>query len=374
MPYNPGVVDRSGEIYANGLLSAANNLSGAFTNAASRYQNEVDENKALTAQSKAIETIFKTDPNMFGLTAQDLDAALSPSPDETPRARNARLNQLLAGAVTKSELASRALNNQQLATVIAGEKQRQGIVGRQQTDALAQSGALRSIFGGTPTVDELNAMLHGGANFTDLTDGGAPPSSAADAVRKSLAAGVEDPRLLAALSKYSESEPFTPAMVDLGNGTVAMMTSPKSAVPIIKPPKTSAATPITVGNRQFTVGPGNRYFDERGAPVQFATDRAPKAPDIMLKHDDPELYDAMRADYLDWTTQQKFKRGGQAPAPIAGKPSTVKATTPVAPSFFKTVAEVTAAYKAGKIDYPTAAQILKEQFNIGNPAADSADE
>lgn len=103
---------------------------------------------------------------------------------------------------------------------------------------------------------------------------------------------------------------FRPSRINLGDGVEAMTTSPSSAVPLAR--GESATRQISVGGgRSLTVGPGNRYFDESGRPVEFASAAAPRPPEWTLKGSDPELYDAMRRDYLEYIRSRR----GQADAP-----------------------------------------------------------
>lgn len=66
---------------------------------------------------------------------------------------------------------------------------------------------------------------------------------------------------------------FKPELSTLPDGTTAMTTSRKSAVPVSRPKDSEPEKPVTqtlkIGGKTYTVGPGNRYFDEQGNPVQF---------------------------------------------------------------------------------------------------------
>ena len=94
-----------------------------------------------------------------------------------------------------------------------------------------------------------------------------------------------------------------------------------------KPVKPTSQT-VEVGGRKLTVGPGNKYFDESGKPVDFPTARPPSPPDILIKKEDPELYNAQRTEYLDWI---KSKQGAAKPADAA-KPDGA-AQAPALPKF-----------------------------------------
>jgi hypothetical protein len=75
---------------------------------------------------------------------------------------------------------------------------------------------------------------------------------------------------------------------------------------------------IDVGGKKMFVGPGNQYFDESGAPVQTGRPSAPRPPDPLLKSQDPQLYDAMRQEYLDHLGKSGAPSG--APAAAAEQP------------------------------------------------------
>ena len=63
---------------------------------------------------------------------------------------------------------------------------------------------------------------------------------------------------------------FSPKVVDAGGGVQALMTSPRSAIPVPRP-KDAAPNTFTAGGKSYIVGPGNRYFDAQGNPVVFPT-------------------------------------------------------------------------------------------------------
>lgn len=315
MPYAPGVVDRSGEIYAQGIMGAANSLSGAITS----YAKNADENKTISAQNKALETLIKTGGPALGIQQSDIDALTTPTADESPRAINAKLTTVLQGAFTQRELKSRAIQDQLAQTQAAGEQQAQQQRLQQALDALAQGGRMRALFGGMPSRDQTGAMMQTGSDFSDLLPAASPPATPGDALQGSLAAGITDPRLLDAIGKYADATPWQPTLQDLGENVLSMTTSPRSAVPVQKPARTMATQPLEVAGKKFTVGPGDRYFDANGVPVQFGPVTPPKAPDIMLKDEDPELYQAQRDQYLEYVNNRKAQgaTGAQTKTPAA---------------------------------------------------------
>lgn len=347
MPYNPGVVDQSGALFSAGISQAAN----AFAGAISGWQQRQDEDKLLTSQAKALETLLPQYAKSAGVADDQIQQFLTPSPDETPRARVARLQAAVEGIIGTQALKTKALQDEQTQTVIAGEKQRQGDLTRQVQDELAQRGRMRTMFGGAPSTQEIGAILQQGGKFQDLA-AQTPPADAAGAVRGALANGIEDPRLLAAIGRFADNAPFNPRLVDLGDGVTAMMTSSKSAIPVLKPPSKPVTQSVQVGSKTLTVGPGNRYFDETGAPVTFPLDHVPKAPDIALQATDPELYKALRDDYLNY--QQR--RSGTSAGP--------KSTAASATKQFASPEAVRTAVANGTLTREEALQILRTQFKF----------
>jgi hypothetical protein len=198
---------------------------------AEQHQKQQEENKALASQAKALETLLPSYARKAGVTDEEIQRFLAPNADETPRGRVARLQASIEGIVGQAALQSRQLNDELVRTNTAGAQQTQRIAADDRRDQVAQRGRVRSIYGGQPSPQEIEAMLQTGSRFQDLGPGAPPPDAAAGAQRM-LAAGVDDPRLLAAVDRILQNEQFNPRVVDLGNGVTAMMTSPRSAVPI----------------------------------------------------------------------------------------------------------------------------------------------
>lgn len=217
----------SGQILAQGISQFAQGVGGGIAAAGKRY----DENKVLSGQVKALETLLPLYAQHTGATPEEIEKFLAPSPDESPRQRAARLSQAVEGIIGVSALKSRGLNDELVRTNTAGAQQAQQIAAANRRDQVAQRGRVRAIYGGQPAREEIEAMLQTGSRFEDLGAGTPPPNGAAG-VQQMLAAGVDDPRLLAAVDRVLANEEFTPRMVDLGGGVTAMMTSRNSAVPV----------------------------------------------------------------------------------------------------------------------------------------------
>lgn len=352
MPYNPGVTDRSGEIYAQGLMSAAQSLAGGISSAANIYTKDQEETKTLTAQNKALETLLKTGGPSLGIQQSDIDALTTPSADESPRAINAKLTTVLQGAFTQRELKSRAIQDQLAQTQAAGEQQSQKLQLQQALDALAQRGRSRTLFGGTPSSDETGAMLQTGSNFSDLLPG-QPPASPADAIKGSLAAGITDPRLLDAIGKYADAQPWTPTLKDLGSGVLMAMTSPKSAQSMTKPaPAARDSEPeYSADGKMFRSGPGDKW-----QPVPNDPSVRPLTLNEWMVSGGMDPSGALGKSYAEYRTkyqQEKANFDAQNKTPPAAGGTS-----------FSSADDVRAAFKAGTIDKATALKILQTQFGL----------
>lgn len=264
--------------------------------------------KEKEAEAAAVEWLAKNGQGM-GLNTQDegeLKAAVKAF-GGGPQAV-----QMISGL--EQQKSQRAMQAQQMQLTQA---QLKGYEAGQQA-ALRSSGAVQLAAGGNANRDQAAAILQGGGNFQSLTPsapGGNSSTVTLDALRRGAAVGdaTDLGKTLGTLeSLHRKEQPFTPAVVDLGNGRQAMTTSASSAVPLT-PPKTAKddLTPIEIGGKKYFVGPGNHYFDDNGKPVQLGADRPPVPPSFETKAIDPDLYNAQREVYLDWAAQ---RGAGSSPA------------------------------------------------------------
>jgi hypothetical protein len=262
MPYNPGVQDMSGQILAQGISQFAQGVGGGIAAAGKRY----DENKVLSGQVKALETLLPLYAQHTGATPEEIEKFLAPSPDESARQRAARLSQTVEGIIGAAAMKSRGLNDELVRTNTAGAQQAQQIAAANRRDQVAQRGRVRGIYGGQPSREEIEAMIQTGSQFEDL-GAGTPPANGAAGVQQMLAAGVDDPRLLAAVDRILANEEFKPRMVDMGGGVTAMMTSRNSAVPLNR--GASKAVPGAGGVRTIELpGVGSMVVDaQTGEPI-----------------------------------------------------------------------------------------------------------
>lgn len=116
-----------------------------------------------------------------------------------------------------------------------------------------------------------------------------------------------------------------------------------------------ATREVNVGGKKLTVGPGDKYFDEQGNPVKFTPDRPPAAPPFELKATDPELYEAMRQEYLGYVQSRGAAGGESKPGAGEGQPK-------VKDDQFASAEDVRAAMRGGQITRARAEQILKSRF------------
>ena len=252
----------SGQILAQGISQFAQGVGGGIAAAGKRY----DENKVLSGQVKALETLLPLYAQHTGATPEEIEKFLAPSPDESARQRAARLSQTVEGIIGAAAMKSRGLNDELVRTNTAGAQQAQQIAAANRRDQVAQRGRVRGIYGGQPSREEIEAMIQTGSQFEDL-GAGTPPANGAAGVQQMLAAGVDDPRLLAAVDRILANEEFKPRMVDMGGGVTAMMTSRNSAVPLNR--GASKAVPGAGGVRTIELpGVGSMVVDaQTGEPI-----------------------------------------------------------------------------------------------------------
>lgn len=109
-------------------------------------------------------------------------------------------------------------------------------------------------------------QIQGGAKFGQL-DPNMQPDRAGIYMRE----GGRNPAMMQAMMK---ERPFVPSAVELPGGGRMLMTSRSSAVPdpaMRNQPKNEGLKSYNIGGREIYVGPGNKYFDKKGAPISFKT-------------------------------------------------------------------------------------------------------
>lgn len=220
--------------------------------------------------------------------------------------------QLISGL--EAQKRQREMQQQQMQVTAA---QLQDLQSR-RSDRLRSAGAARLAAGGPATGEQLGALVQGGARFEDLAPaeaGGSPDALVADYLRRSGDIGGAGD-LATAYSRLGVlgAKERGPYAVDFGNGMRGVVANGNFILDprLRQDPEKPVTREIDVGGQKMTVGPGDKYFDKDGKPVNFGTERAPSPPPFELKTTDPELYEAMKAEYLDYRA-----RRGSAPAPAA---------------------------------------------------------
>ncbi len=186
--------------------------------------------------------------------------------------------------------------------------------------------------------------------------------SIAEAMRSYMGAGgVMNPTTEGVLKAMEAGRPFHPTEEVLGNGTKMILNTPRSAIPDpmqARPARLpGAAKPAgvvdkVIGGKTYHYDTDTkRYFSPDGTEAFTKGGAEPKAPDILLKEQDPELYKAQRETYLAW---HKVRQAGTAPTTAAKESATAPA--------YKSAEEVRAAYQAGALKREDAVKILRETF------------
>lgn len=131
MPYNPGVIDNSGAIRAQGMIQSSGMLSQNFGNLVDKWTQQQEQDKTLLAQAKATENFIKSQPELFGGQAA-VDQALAIDPKVAPIARHAQLAQFVKDAIVGQKMKG---DQQQIAQSQAATNQANAAA--READALA---------------------------------------------------------------------------------------------------------------------------------------------------------------------------------------------------------------------------------------------
>lgn len=176
MPYNPGVVDISGQLRAQGTLGAAQAYGGAMQNVVQNYQlykQKSEADQTMLAKAKSTETFIKNHPELFG--GEDAVQQLTTvDPREAPIARYSRLAGVMQDAVTGSKLAQDKAQAEREKTQAAAQQfalQQSQLKAQQeaaQRDKLQQYMKLIAAGQATPQV---NQDVYGAASPNDVPAG-----------------------------------------------------------------------------------------------------------------------------------------------------------------------------------------------------------
>jgi len=284
-------------------------------------QKQADETQTLAGQNKALETVLRTYGQNLGVTADDIDAYTAQSPDQSPRQRNAALNQLLQGAVAMTQQ-----RDQQQAAARANAE----LALRQQQDArAAQSAALAN----QVTANQIDqytrdqaATARANQSADDIITAyrqmGLPSGNGAgvyapqfqDEVARRINSlpvqyraqgGDLTPQTSLALQQLAAragatNQQFRPEIIDLPTGDKAMTTSFKSAQLMPKKP-----TLITSAPQVHTAPDGSRFWqDPLTGKVSLIHDPAEKPIDTIHR----DQYTSRLTDSIN-TVNEKLAQG-----------------------------------------------------------------
>lgn len=107
MPYQPGVVDRSGEILAQGRLGAANAYSQGIAGITGQYEammKKREEDKAMLDAANATAKFIKSNGKFLGLDQDTIDEVTRDKPGQTILGKHAEMAQIIKNATLKQEM------------------------------------------------------------------------------------------------------------------------------------------------------------------------------------------------------------------------------------------------------------------------------
>ncbi len=149
MPWAPGVEDRSGELRAAGMMARGAAISGginlftaglergALLREAKRKEEEAkaESVKIFASKSKATESYLKANADKFG-GLESVQQFLTPDPNESPAARDARLDKMIQLKHTDNTLQEHAARQQENA--MRQQQMQRDLQARQKADAELQ--------------------------------------------------------------------------------------------------------------------------------------------------------------------------------------------------------------------------------------------
>lgn len=335
MPYAPGVTDISGQLYAQGILGAMQNLSMGLERARQRN----DEAKKLESENKALKLLAENYAQSVGLPPEMVQQMTASSATESPAQVNARLKQATTGILQQHQLNAEKARREAEVAKLAIEQgnldvHRGNLAAVQQQVELAKRAQDRqdeiarrnqaAAAGALAPVLPSNAAVEGAFAGGMPVPGAAEPDGQ-EAMRRYLSAGGNDPqqsRMLIDAAKPRKGAGFATADEALGAlpaGTQGQVMMNSEGRWVAQGSTRDGGTEqIKVGDRTLTYHKDSKkYFDaESGKPVQFGQEYTPRPPDPLMKAMDPELYQAQREEYLRYV---KAGGGGRAEAPAGAK-------------------------------------------------------
>lgn len=188
-----------------------------------------------------------------------------------------------------------------------------------QQSLLRNAGAARLAAGANPNTAETGALIQGGASFADLTPGAAssPDAVVADYLRRSgdIKGAGDLGEGLARVATLNRRAAPPQVLTVAGRPAVQDASGNLQFVP---EPKADPRAPVDIGGGKKAVVAGGTPFDyDTGQPIQTTAARRPSPPPFELKTTDPELYAAMREDYLSWSPGGSSPAGGGASAKLS---------------------------------------------------------
>lgn len=179
MPYNPGVQNRAGEFFAQGLMSAAQGLGRGLE----MYQKNKEQYDEIQSKGKAAKDFLKVYSKELGLSPEQTDAMTLQHPDESPRQYAMRMAQTMSSNVVgqhmKQQAQEMALRKEELAAKQFQMQQAQAQAARdealrQRYEQLNQfaRGAGSGVYS-SAAQDRMNTQLYGSSDpmNTPATDG-----------------------------------------------------------------------------------------------------------------------------------------------------------------------------------------------------------
>lgn len=316
--YNPGVQDVSGQLFAQGLAQAGDAIAKGIT--------DYREKQKQKAQADAAVNWLKRNGQAFGLDVDptddgELQAAVKAA------GGGSQAIQMISALTTAKQ--SRDLQAAQVAAANAQAQDRMLRITQDQRNVDAARQAASPI-APDPTAGQ-------------PADPNAPPPAPRDPtgeemIRRYLQAGGEPNAgtahmLMAAAKPQAQPQLQTIVLQDENGKPVTFAWDGRSAPQRITTKDAKDVTQtMLIGGKQYTVGPGNKYFDEKGAPVEFGAEKPMTATDWIISGQKPEDYKKYRDAFASATAP------APAPAPSSAAPAGTGAAG-AAPPVVKTKAD-----------------------------------
>ena len=381
MPFAPAIQYRGDQYLFQGLSSAADSIGQGID----RYHQKQKEKEQQTA---ALEVLKQYGPKL-GLDTSDDGAMLAGVKafgaanllSLAGQAKQAQQDQAAAQSVLASSGYTPAqlsmLDGPSMVALAKGKATEADLNYKQALAAEAQAAAnarTAAVAQDQADVGILQNLAKGGQKLTP---------------EAYMGAGGANPAMIRQLAQIK-----TPAASHLGEvvdirGVPYVRTQEGNLSPLPQPKVASAVSQVQVGGKAYTVGPGNRYFDDQGNPVNFSQPPDPLAAQERRAAQDqiPQLQariaedrkaidagDGRYPDYLNFFSRQgridqtqqalaaaQAKLGSSAQAQPA---AAVQAPATAAPKAFDSADAVKAAVRSGELSREQAVAILKQQFGM----------